>query len=252
MKRRRRLIALLVLPAILSCERLRGSGDFEIIGSYPHDPTAFTQGLVTANGIVYESTGQYGRSDLRRARLETGAVEARYALDASQFAEGLAFYQGRLYQLTWREGIAYSYSPDGLAPVDSFHIDGEGWGLTSDGTRLFLSDGSDSIRVLNPQTFAVERIVKVHLGRRPLTRLNELEYFEGMLLANIYPSDRVAVIEPVTGAVTRLLDFGSLYPRRTSAADAMNGIAVAPDGKHLLLTGKFWPLVFQVRLIAPD
>jgi glutamine cyclotransferase len=249
---RRRQVITLVLLTAWSCDRPRGATDFVVTGSYPHDATAYTQGLVTVNGVVYESTGLYGYSDVRRIELETGAVVARHALHPSQFGEGLAFHQGRLYQLTWREGVAYAYLPDGLTPADSFRFSGEGWGLTSDGTSLFLSDGSDSIRVLNPQTFAVERSVKVRHGDLPLTKLNELEYFDGKLLANVYGSDRVAMIDPVTGVVTRLLDFGSLYTRRAPTSGVMNGIAVAADGKHLLLTGKFWPAVFQLRLTAPS
>lgn len=245
----RKLCALLLVTAP-ACEPPSDPADFVVTATYPHDATAFTQGLVTVNGTLYESAGLYGRSDLRRVNLETGAVEARHALAATQFAEGLAFHDGRLYQLTWREGVAYVYDPISLTPVDSLRFPGEGWGLTSDGTSLFLSDGSDSIRVLTPGTFEVQRTVKVHHGGVPLNQLNELEYLDGMLLANIFGSTRIAVIDPTSGAVSRLLDFTSLYPRRTRTASVMNGIAVAPDGKHLLLTGKFWPLMFQVRLVT--
>ena len=242
----------IALLATWSCNRPPEPADFVITRSYPHDAGSYTQGLVTVDGMLYESSGLYGRSDVRRTRLETGAVEARRALHASQFGEGLAFHQGRLYQLTWREGVVYVYLPDSLVAVDSLRFAGEGWGLTSDGTSLFLSDGSDSIRVLNPQTFALVRSVKVRHGGLPLTQLNELEYFDGLLLANMYGSTRVAMIDPGTGVVERLLDFTLLYPRRARGAQVMNGIAVAPDGKELLLTGKFWPTVFQVRLKTSD
>ena len=240
--------AAIVALGFWSCDSSRESADFTVTATYPHDVAAYTQGLVTVNGVVYESTGRYGYSDVRRVRLESGAVEARHALLTSHFGEGLAFHDGRLIQLTWKEGIAYVYLPDNLTPVDSFRYSGEGWGLASDGAKLFMSDGSDSIRVLNPGTFAVERSFKVTDGGLPLSQLNELEFFEGNLLANVYESNRIAVIDPATGAVRRLIDFGSLYTDRTPVAEVMNGIAVSPDGRHLLLTGKLWPTVFQVRL----
>lgn len=246
---RRSQLGALLLLAVSACTSAEAPADFVIIATYPHDPTAYTQGLLTVNGTLYESTGLYGRSDVRRVNLETGAIEARHALPATQFAEGLAFHDGRLYQLTWREGVAYVYDAASLTPVDTLRFPGEGWGLTSDGASLFLSDGSDSIRVLAPGTFMVQRTLKVHHEGLPLSQLNELEYVEGMLVANIFGSSRIAMIDPATGAVSRILDFRSMYPRRTRTADVMNGIAVAPDGKHLLLTGKFWPLIFQVRLV---
>lgn len=243
----RRLLVVLLLGSVWSCGEPEAA-DFVVTATYPHDEAAYTQGLLTVNGQLYESTGIYGYSDLRRVRLETGVVEARHSLDSSRFAEGLAHHDGRLYQLTWREGIGYVYQLDTFAPVDSFKYAGEGWGLASDGANLFFSDGSDSIRVLNPRTFAVERILKVTHDNLPLTQLNELEFFEGKLLANIYTTSRVAMIDPATGVVTRLLDFLPLYRERTRNAEAMNGIAVTADGKELLLTGKRWPIVFQVRL----
>ena len=228
--RRRHLSRLLLLLTAWSCDRSPAPADFVVVGSYPHDPAAYTQGLVTVAGTLYESIGLYGYSEVRRIQLETGVVQARHALTASQFGEGLAFHDGRLYQLTWREGVAYVYLPDSLTPVDSVRFPGEGWGLASDGTNLFLSDGSDSIRVLNPHTFAVERSLKVRYGGLPLSQLNKLEFFNGSLFANLYGSDRVAMLDPQTGVVTRLLDFELLYTTRAPRSGVMNGIAVDPDG----------------------
>ena len=235
-----------------SCNNSDASSDYEVVATFPHDPAAYTQGLVTANGTVYESLGRYGTSEVRRVQYQTGAVEERRPLDRSRFGEGLAYHDGRLIQLTWKEGVAYVYHLQGLVPVDSFKYAGEGWGLASDGTNLFMSDGSDSIRVLNPQTFAVERTFKVSHDGLPLNQLNELEFFDGMLLANVYQSDRIAIIHPQNGTVTRLLDFARLYRDRTANADVMNGITVAPDGVHLLVTGKYWPNLFQVRIKPPS
>lgn len=173
---------------------------------------------------------------------------ARRALAPDRFGEGLALLSGRLYQLTWKSGVAYTYDAATLAPLDSFHYAGEGWGLTTDGTSLIMSDGSDSLRFISPTTFQVQRAVHVRYQNAPLYQLNELEYVRGDVLANVYQSNWVLRIDPRTGAVREVLDFADLYPDRPPSAEVMNGIAVAPDGKQLLLTGKYWPVLFQVRL----
>lgn len=240
-------LASIVAIGLLACEG--PPPDFEVIAEYRHDPSAYTQGLVTSGSLLFESTGLYGRSDVRRVELATGATLARRQLDSSRFAEGLALYEGRLYQLTYRENVAYVYDTTTLAPTDSFSFAGEGWGLASDGKRLFLSDGSDSIRVIDPESFATERVLHVRYQDSPLSQLNELEFFEGRLLANIYESNWIAMINPVDGVVERMLDFADLYPNRAANSRVMNGIAVTPDGKHLLLTGKFWPTLFEVRIL---
>ena len=156
--------------------------------------------------------------------------------------------KGRLYQLTWKEGVAYTYDAATLTPRDSFHYAGEGWGLTTDGASLIMSDGSDSLRVLSPAAFQVQRVVHVRYEKGPVFQLNELEYVNGEVLANVYQSNWVLRIDPATGVVREVIDFADLYPDRPPSADVMNGIALAPDGKQLLLTGKFWPSIFQVRL----
>lgn len=245
---RGRIFNIVASAAAGTCECWTHAADFEVTATFPHDPTAYTQGFLTIGEKVFESTGEYGRSDVRRVDLQTGAVLARRALPASHFGEGLALFAGRLYQLTWKEGIVYVYEPDSLAHVDSIYVPGERWGLAAVGQHLFLSDGSDSLRVVNAETFATEHIVHVRYQGSPLRQLNELEYFRGAILANIYRTNWVAVIDPKTGDVTRMLDFTDLYPIRTPGAGVMNGIAVAPGGKELLLTGKFWPSVFRVRV----
>ena len=224
------------------------SASYDVTDHFPHDPTAYTQGLVWADSVLLESTGQYGHSDVRRVDLHSGRVLASRPLPADRFGEGLALLKGRLYQLTWKEGVAYSYDAATLTPGDSFHYAGEGWGLTTDGTSLIMSDGSDSLRVLSPATFQVQRVVHVRYKDAPVFQLNELEYVNGEILANVYQSNWVLRIDPVTGLVREVIDFADLYPDRPASADVMNGIALAPDGKQLLLTGKFWPTLFQVRL----
>ena len=173
---------------------------------------------------------------------------ASRALPADRFGEGLVLFKGRLYQLTWQSGVAYVYDAATLALVDSLKYPGEGWGLATDGTSLIMSDGSDSLRVVTPETFAVERVVHVRYKGAPLKQLNELEFVGGDLLANVYETNWILRIDPKTGAVRELLDFADLYPSRSPRAEVMNGIAIAPDGRDLLLTGKMWPTLFEVRL----
>ncbi|MEP6493325.1 MAG: glutaminyl-peptide cyclotransferase [bacterium] len=221
---------------------------FDVIARFPHDPNAYTQGLVRVDSILFESTGLYGHSEVRRVDLRSGRVLASKTLAANRFGEGLALVNGRLYQLTWKSGVAYTYDATTLAPRDSFRYAGEGWGLATDGTSLIMSDGSDSLRVLSPSTFQVQRVVHVRYKNAPLYNLNELEYADGQLLANVYQSDWVLRIDLATGVVRELFDFADLYPKRPGSAEVMNGIAIAPESGQLLLTGKHWPVMFQVRL----
>lgn len=247
------LLAVLSMGAILTvCGSTEHapSGSYEVTARFPHDPTAYTQGLLWSDGVLFESTGLYGHSDLRRVDLRSGRVLASRSLTADRFGEGLALLKGRLYQLTWKAGVAYTYDPATLAPGDSFRYAGEGWGLATDGTSLIMSDGSDSLRFLSPATFQVQRVVHVRYNDAPLYQLNELEYVNGEVLANVYQSNWVLRIDPATGIVRQTIDFADLYPDRPATAEVMNGIAIAPDGKQLLLTGKLWPVLFQVRLRA--
>lgn len=225
----------------------------EVVGRYPHDPGAFTQGLLVEGGAVYESTGLYGQSTLRRVDLESGRVLASRALGGGDFAEGLAALGGRLYQLTWREGRVYVSDLDTLAPLDTLPLPGEGWGLAEDGRLLILSDGSDRLRWLDPATLAVVREVTVRDGGRPVPRLNELEYVDGVVYANVWQTGRIAAIDPESGAVLQWLDFETLYRLHTgTGADVLNGIAYDPAADRLLITGKLWPTVYAVDRPALD
>jgi glutamine cyclotransferase len=237
------------LIALSGCGRERGGPPtYDVTARYPHDSTAYTQGLLCSDSVLFESTGVYGHSDLRRVDLKSGRVLASRPLPADRFGEGLALLNGRLYQLTWKEGVAYSYDAATLAPRDSFRYAGEGWGLATDGTSLIMSDGSDSLRVLSPADFHVERVVHVKYNGSPLRQLNELEFVHNEILANVYQSDWILRIDPSTGVVRETIDFGDLYPERPSFAEVMNGVAIAPNGSELLVTGKYWPVMFQVRL----
>jgi glutamine cyclotransferase len=245
--------AIAAVLTVNACDRPARAGEgptFDLIAEWPHDTSAYTQGLVWADSTLYESTGRYGVSELRRVDLRSGRVLAAVHLAPNRFGEGLALLQNRLYQLTWESHIGYIYDAASLALLDSFPITGEGWGLATNGTSLILSDGSDSLRIVSPRTFDVERVVHVRKEGSPLRKLNELEYVNGELLANVYETDWILRIDPATGDVRDLLDFADLYPRnrRPPSADVMNGIAGTPSNGHLLLTGKLWPKVFEVRL----
>ena len=219
--------------------------------AFPHDSTAFTQGLVVAGGAVYESTGLYGQSTVRRVDLATGEVLASRALGPSFFGEGLAALGDRLYQLTWREGRVFVYDRATLAPLDTLDLAGEAWGLATDGDRLVLSDGSDRLRWLDPVTLATVRELRVRDGRRRVGNLNELEVIDGLVYANVWGSARIAVVDASSGGVVRWLDFTPLQDRHRRISDAvLNGIAFDPETGRLLITGKLWPSVYAVDLAA--
>ena len=241
------LLTALLAIGLSGCDAEPAS--FEVTARFSHDPTAYTQGLVWSNGVLYESTGRYGYSQIRRVDLNTGRVLEARSLAADRFGEGLALLNGLLYQLTWESGVAYVLDAETLALRDSIKYPGQGWGLATDGTSLIMSDGSDSLRIVSPQTFAVERVVKVRLNGSPLVKINELEYINGEILANVYETNWVVRIDPATGEVRETIDFAQLFPDRPGTAEVMNGIAVAPDSGQLLLTGKLWPTMFQVRLL---
>lgn len=249
--RRLAAAALVMGLALVACHggNQTAPADYDVTARYSHDPTAYSEGLVYGDGVLFESTGLNAHSDVRRVDLRTGRVLASRSLAANRFGEGLTLLHGRLYQLTWKDGVAYTYDAATLTLGDSFHYAGEGWGLTTDGTNLIMSDGSDSLRVLSP-TFQPQRVVHVRYHDTPLQQVNELEYVHGEILANVYRTNWVMRIDPATGVASEAIDFGDLYPDRPVSADVMNGIAIAPDGQQLLLTGKMWPVLFQVRLHA--
>ena len=224
----------------------------EVVRSYPHDPAAFTQGLAFADGFLYEGTGLEGKSSLRQVELTTGRVLRRHNLAADLFGEGIALVADRIVQLTWKDGLAFVYDRETFAEGEPFRYGGEGWGITYDGTHLIVSDGSDTLRFRDPQTFAEVRSVKVRRQGHPLECLNELEYVEGEIYANVWQYDFIARIDPRTGKVVGSIDVAGLYPaeqRREPAADVPNGIAYDARSKRLFLTGKNWPRLFEVRVV---
>ncbi len=225
---------------------------FEIVQTYPHDPAAFTQGLVYAGGHLYESTGKYGESTLRRVELETGRVIQSHPLTRDLFGEGITIWGDRIYQLTWREGVAIVYDRETFEESRRFRYPGEGWGLTHDGTHLIMSDGSATLQFRHPETFRVERRLLVHSRGRRVDQLNELQYIRGEIYANIFYRDYIARICPRTGEVTGWIDLRSLWPDRADREAVLNGIAWDAAGERMFVTGKNWPFLFHIRLLGGE
>jgi glutaminyl-peptide cyclotransferase len=239
-----------VLPAADSVPAGTRTFALEVVRSMPHDPEAFTQGLVYDAGAFYESTGLEGKSSVRKVDAESGIVLQEKKLDKRYFGEGLALLRGELFQLTWKSGTAFVYDTTRFAVRRTFRYLGEGWGLTSDGTSLIMSDGTSRLRVLDPATGAVRRTVNVTDGGVPVDKLNELEYVKGKVLANIWQTNQIASIDPGSGTVVAWIDAAGLLTsaERREDVDVLNGIAFDAEGDRLFVTGKLWPRVFEVRL----
>lgn len=224
-----------------------------VLQEYPHDPLAFTQGLFFHDGTLYESTGLRGASTLRRVALETGEVLQQRPLLPTLFGEGAALADGKIYQLTWQAGLGFVYDLESFRLLREFRYAGEGWGLTFDGERLIMSDGTDTLRFLDPETLRETGRLRVRADGAPLDRLNELEWIEGEIWANLWTEDRIARIHPETGAVLAFVDLeGLLDPAdRLPDSDVLNGIAWDPEGRRLFVTGKKWPTLFEIETVAP-
>lgn len=227
---------------------------YRVVTEYPHDRLAYTQGLLYSQGTLYESTGLYGQSSLRQVALDTGEVMRQVALDPAVFGEGLALVDDRLIQLTWQSSVGYVYSIATFEQIQSWDYPTEGWGLAYDGTRLIMSDGTDLLTFRDPQSFAELGRLAVTAEGQPLSALNELEMVNGELYANIYTSDLIARIDPVTGNVLGWINLGGLLPaeQRNGTEDVLNGIAFDPAGQRLFVTGKLWPTLFQIEIVTPN
>ena len=251
--------ALLVIAGISACyyvwkrfsDRPWVQG-YRVVATFSHDPAAYCQGLVFDEGLLHESTGRQGLSTVRTVELETGKVLRREELPARYFGEGLALVGERLIQLTWEQGVARIYDRATLKPLDQFAYEGEGWGLTYDGTHLVMSDGSEKLFFRDPQTFKEVRRVTVRMKGAPLPELNELEMVEGEVWANVWKKDYIARIDPATGEVLGVVDLSGIFDRHTiDDEDAvLNGIAYDPKAKRLFVTGKLWPKLFEIELVA--
>lgn len=232
---------------------LSSLASYKVIRQYPHDPQAFTQGLVYDEGIFFESTGLYGQSSLRRVDLETGQVLHQITLDPRYFAEGLVLWDDSLVQLTWKENTGFVYDRDTFELRAIFSYTGEGWGLTHDDTNLIMSDGTHQLRFLDPQTFAEVRRIDVLDNGLPVNRLNELEYIQGEIYANIWQTDIILRIDPADGTILGKIDLTGLLPREelNAPADVLNGIAYDPASNRLFVTGKLWPNLYEIMLVNP-
>lgn len=228
--------------------------EYEVVKVYPHDRAAFTQGLVYRDGFLYESTGLNGRSSLRKVELESGEVVQRHNVATEYFAEGLTDWKDRLIQITWQSGVALTYDLKSFEDAGSFKYKGEGWGITQDGRRLIMSDGTATLRFLDPETRQETGKLEVTYEGKPLANINELEFVRGRILANVWQSNSIVVIDPDTGRVTAQIDLPNLLSPsdRSTPVDVLNGIAYDARHDRLFVTGKLWPKVFEIKLKKTD
>lgn len=227
---------------------------YRIIRVYPHDPAAYTQGLIYSDGVLYEGTGLNGQSSIRKVDLYSGLVYQKYDLPPEYFGEGIAILDNHIFQLTWQSFTGFVYEKKNFIPLSTFAYNTEGWGLTTDGKNLIMSDGSASLRFFNPQGFREIKQIQVFDGSGPVTGLNELEFVKGYIYSNVYPTDQIVIIDPATGSVISRVDFSGLLPKtdRRYPVDVLNGIAYDSVNERLFVTGKKWPKLFEVKLIPPD
>jgi glutaminyl-peptide cyclotransferase len=223
---------------------------FSVVRVFPHDTSAYTQGLAYRDGFLYEGTGRNGQSSLRKVRLETGEVLQRIDLSSEYFGEGIAILNDKVFQLTWKSETGFVYDLNDFHLRRKFSYRGEGWGLATDGHELFLSDGTSQIRVLDPETFHEKRRIKVHDGGAAVDELNELEFVDGQIFANVWHTNRIARIAPQTGDIVGWIDLTGLLSSvyRLDPEAVLNGIAYDPLGKRLFVTGKLWPSIFEIAL----
>ncbi|MBS0010453.1 MAG: glutaminyl-peptide cyclotransferase, partial [Bacteroidales bacterium] len=224
---------------------------YRLVNMYPHDITAYTQGLVYHEAYFYESTGGEGTSTLRKVEVETGEIVKRHNLESKFFGEGLAIFNRQLFQLTWRNKVGFVYDIHTFDEIRRVHYTTQGWGLTSNGEKLIMSDGTNKLYFLEPEYFTVLSSVEVYDDRSHVWQLNELEYINGEVWANIYMTDRIARIDPLTGKVLAYIDLTGILPARDRHPELaeLNGIAWDSEGDRLFVTGKNWPRLFEIKLV---
>lgn len=258
-----RLFVLLAVAFVFSCLYLQGClfpGNsyvipvytYNIVNTYPHDREAFTEGLVFEDGVLYEGTGLFGQSTLRRVELETGDILQIGELSAQFFGEGITICGNKIIQLTWQSNIGFVYDKNSFELLGEFNYSTEGWGITYDGESLIMSDGTSTLHFLDPQTFEEIGQLEVFDNGGPVTRLNELEYIQGEIYANVWQTDRVARIAPGTGQVIGWVELGGLLTAEdhSEPVDVLNGIAYDANTDRLFVTGKLWPKLFEIELVS--
>lgn len=224
---------------------------YRVVNSYPHDREAFTQGLFYYQGFLYESTGLTGHSTLRKTNLETGEVLQKLEVPDIYFAEGMTIFRDKIYQLTWLHNKGFIYDLASFQKLQEFSYQGEGWGLTHNEKFLIMSDGTSQIRFLDPETLAVDHTISVTYGQRRITNINELEFIDGQIFANIWQTDQIVRIEPKNGRVTGIIDLTGLLSAddQHKPVDVLNGIAFDAENDRLFVTGKLWPKIFEIKLV---
>ncbi len=225
---------------------------YEIINVYPHSSLAFTQGLVYDDGLLYEGTGLYGGSTLSRIDLQTGRALVQTHLDGNLFGEGIALWKDRIIQLTWQSGLGLVYGKKNMTRIGNFSYQTEGWGITSDNKSLIMSDGTDILHILDPESFEEERRILVTANGRPQRGLNELEYIKGQIYANIWPTNWIAIISPESGVVKSKINLQGILQEgdiQGSKVDVLNGIAYDSLEDRLFVTGKLWPKLFEIKVV---
>jgi len=241
---------IMTIPQIPTGSNLPVYG-YQIVHVYPHDAKAFTQGLQYLDGVFYEGTGQVGQSSIRKVEVETGKVLQQRDLPPPHFGEGITVWKNDLLELTWQTHVAFVYDRTTFEPKKKFSYPGEGWGLTHDGTNLIMSDGTSELRVLDPVTFVEKRRIKVTAAGTPLRDLNEVEFVKGEIFANIWMTDYIARIAADSGKVTGYIDLrGLLTSAERARTDVLNGVAYDAKGDRLFVTGKWWPKMFEIKLVA--
>lgn len=240
----------LALASLTSCKKSPEQLSYQVVSTLAHEPSAYTQGLQLSGGRLFESTGHYGESTLRELDPATGSVLRKRPLAKTVFGEGLAILNQEMFVLTWKENTAYVFEPDTFKPIRTHAYTGEGWGLTHDGKQLIMSDGTSTLRIINPKDFTTIKTLDVMDGKQPVKNLNELEWIDGEIFANIYLTEKIARISPKTGEVTGWLDLVGLRNQLTkpNRAEVLNGIAYNPKTGNLLVTGKYWPQMFEIKI----
>jgi glutamine cyclotransferase len=248
-------LALFVAVCFCSCSssNITLVHTYEVVNTYPHDQNAFTQGLVFEDGALYEGTGLHGRSTLRRVELATGDIAQIRELPAQYFGEGITIYGSKIIQLTWQSNVGFIYDKDSFELLQEFDYPTEGWGITHDDERLIMSDGTSILHFLEPETLEETGRIEVYDSDGPVTRLNELEYVQGEIYANVWGTDHIAIIAPQTGEVIGWIELeGLLGPEDyTEPIDVLNGIAYDAENDRLFVTGKLWPKLFEIELVYP-
>ncbi|MGH9722668.1 MAG: glutaminyl-peptide cyclotransferase [Bryobacteraceae bacterium] len=244
------MTATLLLFSLLAAQPAPAYG-YKIVNAYPHDPKAFTQGLVFHEGFLYEGTGQETKSSIRKVEIKTGAVIRQVPLDEQYFGEGITLWKDKLIQLTWKTKIGFVYDRETFKMLRTFTYKTEGWGLTHDGKQLIMSDGTATLYFLDPETFKESKRLRVTDRGSPVDNLNELEYVRGEIWANVWQTYKLARINPATGAVAGWVELdGVLDGVPHGRVDVMNGIAYDAKGDRLFVTGKWWPKLFEIKVAS--